>query len=103
MFAYSKYREYKLINEIFTKIKKELEELTEIQEDNESEYSNSFEHGMTEKEIIKKYSKMYNIEEDKFKRKYFPKLKKMRKSDFNLKEYEVLLQGKRQIIWQYSL
>lgn len=102
-FAYSKYKEYKLINEIFSKIKKELEELTEIQEDNESEYSNSFEHGMTEKEIIKKYSQMYNIEENKFKRKYFPKLKKMRKSDLNLKEYEVLLQGKRQIIWQYSL
>ena len=34
---------------------------------------------------------------------YFTKLKKLRKSDFNLKEYEVLFQGKRQIIWQYSL
>ena len=58
---------------------------------------------MTEKEIIKKYSEMYNIEENKFIKKYFSKLKQMRKSDLHLKEYEVLLQGKRQIMWQYSL
>ena len=68
---------------------------------NESVFDNSFEIGISEKEIIKNYAKMYNINVKVFKQKYFPQIKQMSINDQNVKEFELVINGRRTIMWQY--
>ena len=101
-FLYSKYKEKKTVKEMFEEIKAELKEMMIYKNDDIIENNSEFGYGMSEKEIIKKYSKKYKIKEDKFIKKYFPQLKEKRKKDINLKEFEEIINGVSQRIWQFS-
>ena len=99
---YNKYKEKKLVSEIFMKIKSDLQGMINEQGvNNESVFDNSFEIGISEKEIIKNYAKMYNINVKVFKQKYFPQIKQMSINDQNVKEFELVINGRRTIMWQY--
>ena len=100
---YNKHKEKKLVNKIFTKIKSDLQGMVINDQgvNNESVFDNSFEIGISEKDIIKNYAKMYNINSKVFKQKYFPQIKQLCKKDENVKEFELVIDGRRTIMWQY--
>ena len=100
---YNKHKEKKLVSKIFTKIKSDLQGMVINDQgvNNESVFDNSFEIGISEKDIIKNYAKMYNINAKVFKQKYFPQIKQLCKKDENVKEFELVIDGRRTIMWQY--
>ena len=100
---YNKHKEKKLVSKIFTKIRSDLQGMVINDQgmNNESVFDNSFEIGISEKDIIKNYAKMYNINTKVFKQKYFPQIKQLCKKDENVKEFELVIDGRRTIMWQY--
>jgi hypothetical protein len=58
--------------------------------------------GVTEEEIIRNYSKDYNLSEDHFRNNIMPRLKHMRQKDGEIKEFETDYCGRNKIAWQYS-
>lgn len=100
-FLYHRYLENRRANEIFNYIKSDLKMKYEGQNLNESDFSNDFEEGITEKEIISKYSQLYNYNERQFNQSIMPKLRTLRRNDRNIKLYESVINGKRQIVWQW--
>ena len=100
-FLYHRYLENRRANEIFNYIKSDLKLKFEGQNLNESDFSNDFEEGMTEKEIISKYSQLYKYNESQFNHSIMPKLRSLRRNDRNIKLYESVINGKRQIVWQW--
>ena len=98
---YKKYQEKKLIEKSFKEIKQKLYEMY-INSTNNNQFENNFEIGISESEIIKFYSNIFKMFPDTFIKRIFPILKKMRRKDWNLKEYEGYINGKKQIIWQWK-
>lgn len=99
---YRKYKEIKTLKEIFEDIKMELKEMMMYRNDDIIENNSVIGCGMSEREIIEKYSKKYKIKEEVFVKKYFPQLKQKRKKDITLKEFEEIINGTPQRIWQFT-
>ena len=99
-FLYRRYKENEVAKEIFHSIKGILEDKLSGVNLNESDFSNDFEDGLTEREIITKYSELYHYTEKDFVKKIMPKLQMLRRKDPYMKIYETMIKGKRQIIWQ---
>ena len=99
-FLIKKRNKNNIIKNIFEDIKRTLKE---IYEDNN--YKPDQEHdefsGMPENEIIIRYSNYYNISRDVFEREYMPILRDMRRKDENIKLYDDLYQGRKQIFWRW--
>jgi hypothetical protein len=68
---YRKYKEIKTVKEIFEDIKMELKEMMMYRNDDIIENNSVIGCGMSEREIIEKYSKKYKIKEEVFVKKYF--------------------------------
>ena len=98
---YKKYQEQKLIEKSFKEIKQKLYEIY-INSTNNNQFENNFEIGICESEIIKFYSNVFKMFPDTFIKKIFPTLKQMRRKDWNIKEYEGYINGKKQIVWQWK-
>jgi hypothetical protein len=92
---YCKCKENQQIQKIFTEIKHKLYDL------NQSNIE-SWKFGIKEDDIIEEYSKLFAIDEKYFKRNFLPVLKKMRKEDSCLKEFEIFNHGIRKIAWQWT-
>lgn len=99
-FLYRRYKENCVAKEIFHSIKGILEDKLSGVNLNESDFSNEFEDGLTEREIITKYSELYHYTEKEFIKKIMPKLQLLRRKDPYMKIYETMIKGKRQIVWQ---
>ena len=99
-FLYRRYKENEVAKEIFHSIRGELEDKLSGVNLNESDFSNDFEDGVTEREIITKYSELYHYTEKDFVKKIMPKLQMLRRKDPYMKIYEKMIKGKRQIVWQ---
>ena len=99
-FLYRRYKENEVAKEIFHSIKGILEDKLSGVNLNESDFSNDFEDGLTEREIITKYSELYHYTEKDFVKKIMPKLQMLRRKDPYMKIYETMIKGKRQIVWQ---
>ena len=99
-FLYRRYKENEVAKEIFHSIRGELEDKLSGVNLNESDFSNDFEDGLTEREIITKYSELYHYTEKDFVKKIMPKLQMLRRKDPYMKIYEKMIKGKRQIVWQ---
>ena len=97
---YKRYKEKKLIEESFYEIKQKLYDMY-INSTNNNQFNNNFEVGISENEIIKYYSNVFKMYPDIFSKKILPILRKMRRKDYNIKEYEGIVNGKKQIIWQW--
>lgn len=82
------------IKKIFAEIK---EELKRICKESDDVYS-----GLTESDIIKKYAYVYGYTEIQFQRQIMPKLRTMREKDESIKEFEEIINGKIQRLWQWS-
>lgn len=100
-FLIKKRNKNNIIKNIFEDIKRTLKE---IYEDNnykqDQEQQNEF-SGMPENEIIIRYSNYYNIRREVFEREYMPILRDMRRKDENIKLYDDLYQGRKQIFWRW--
>jgi hypothetical protein len=57
--------------------------------------------GLTEEEIIREYSKEYKMKEDYFRSHILPLLKRMRRDDGEVREFETIIMGRNRIGWQY--
>ena len=84
------------------KRKKEFEKLCrQIMEDIKKDLENKKDNSTSEIELINYYSKKYNIDKDTFSKKYFKKLKELRKKDPSLKISESINDdGEMVILWE---
>lgn len=62
--------------------------------------SNHYE-GLTEDEIIREYSKEYEMKEEYFRNQILPKIKEMRREDGEVREFETYSNGRNRLAWQY--
>lgn len=79
-------------NKIFISVKNRLKNIYDV---------NNLQNGISEDEIIREYSKEYNIKEDNFKNTILPRLKDLRKHDGEVKEFENYVNGRVRTVWQY--
>ena len=98
---YKNYKEKVLIEKIFNEIKNELKRLYDNSKSNE-DIENYFEIGISENEIIKKYHHEFNLSQEQFLKRILPKLRAKRKNDYNIKNFENIINGRKQIIWQWN-
>ena len=98
---YYKYKENCLIEKTFDDIKIELKKIYENNCSNE-QVENSFENGLSEIEIAKKYHERFNLSYEAFLLKILPKLRIKRKKDFKIKYFENIINGRKQLIWQWN-
>jgi hypothetical protein len=75
LIIYKNYYEKRLVEESYNEILIDLENIKKNNNNNE----NSFEEGISENEIIEKYSKKFKMNEENFRKYIFPKLKKLRR------------------------
>ena len=98
---YKKYKEKCLIEKIFNEIKNELKRLYDNSKLNE-EIENYFDIGISENEIMKKYHHEFNLSQEQFLKRILPKLRARRKNDYNIKIFENIINGRKQLIWQWN-
>ena len=98
---YKKYKEKCLIEKIFNEIKNELKRLYDNSKLNE-EIENYFDIGISENEIMKKYHHEFNLSQEQFLKRILPKLRAKRKNDYNIKIFENIINGRKQLIWQWN-
>ena len=98
---YKRYKDKKIAQNIYVKVKDELKKINEVGF-TKNEFNDHFEIGLSENEIIKKYSIENGMNEKKFVNNVFPIMKKLRKKDAHIKEYENYTTGKKQTIWQWT-
>jgi hypothetical protein len=79
-------------SKIFNSVKTRLKNIYDV---------NNFQNGISEEEIIREYSKEYNIKEENFKSNILPRLKNFRKQDGEVKEFESYVNGRIRTVWQY--
>lgn len=90
--AYIAYLNNKNAKTIFKNIKERLRIIYD---------ANSHYEGITEDEIIREYSKDYEMKDMYFKNNIMPKLKKMRREDGDIREFETYTHGRLRVAWQY--
>jgi hypothetical protein len=91
--GYYSYQNRRHATRIFNEIKSNLKTVYDT-----SNYST----GITEDEIIHEYSKQYNYTETYFRNHILPLLKRMRREDPNVKEFELFIHGRNKIAWQWG-
>ena len=79
-------------SKIFNSVKSRLKNIYDV---------NNFQNGISEEEIIREYSKEYNIKEENFKSNILPRLKNIRREDGEVKEFESYVNGRIRTVWQY--
>ena len=98
---YKKYKENCLIEKIFNEIKNDLKRLYDNAKLNK-EVDNYFDIGISENEIIKKYHHEFNLSQEQFLKRILPKLRVKRKNDYNIKNFENIINGRKLLIWQWN-
>jgi hypothetical protein len=96
MIAYKAYQTYlnrRNAQSIFRNIKERLRVIYD---------SGKYFEGITEEDIIKIYSKDYGISEDSFRKNIMSRLKQMRQTDGEIKEFDFYDLGRSRLAWQYS-
>lgn len=84
-FLYKNYKEKKIAKNVYVKVKKELKKINEIRFTN-IEFKGNPENGLSENEIVRKYSTENGMNEKNFECKVLPIMKKLRKKDVHIKE-----------------
>ena len=90
-----KIKRRRILNEIFEDIKKRLIQIYEINDENQI-------RGLPQSEIIKYYCSKYNISYDEFINFYLKQLNDMRTKNKNIKQYEDIYNGHKQLIWYWN-
>ena len=90
-----KIKRRRILNEIFEDIKKRLIQIYEINDENQI-------RGLPQSEIIKYYCSKYNISYDEFINFYLKQLNDMRTKNNNIKQYEDIYNGHKQLIWYWN-
>lgn len=85
---YKTEKENRMIRSLYSEIKEELRTAKKTND------------GLTEEEIIRRISVKNGLTEEKFKIRFLPKLKTLRKKDLSVEEYESEVDGRRILKWQ---
>ena len=97
VFIYLQYQKKRknIVNDIFNDLKNSL--IEKYNDNNENGI-----RGIPESEIISTYSLKYNITQEEFNTYYLPALKRMRRKTPNIKQYEGINNGHKQIFWYWT-
>jgi hypothetical protein len=95
---YKLYQTKRESKQIFNQIKKRLKEINNMNMRGDDKWDD----GLTEEDIIHEYSGIYKINEEDFRKRIFPELKKLRREDGEIKEYEAYIYGRNKLAWQYG-
>lgn len=92
--CYNTYKDRRNAKKIFYDIKNRLRII--------HQNSPNYETGLSEEEIIHDYSNSYKYKESDFRNNIFPLLKKYRKEDLHVKEFETYINGRNKTAWQWG-
>lgn len=84
----------KRIQEIFEELKRQLKEIKKGRDPTK--------RSLSERNIIKEFSRKYGITQEEFSKKYLPILRKRRERDRNIRLSENIADGKRQVFWEWK-